>query len=198
MLLPFTGKKNRWNSLFRCLARVFLKRNSLLSDSTQRNSDFGNTSSPLSTVSTMDTNSHKKKVLAYITRQTKTGPELLIFAHRDYPEAGLQVPGGTLDQGEDPLTGVLREVKEETGLEHFTSVKLLGETEYVATKNKEIHLRRFFYLTYGEACETTFVHTVTAGEEDQGLVFLYQWVPLGELPELAGEQGAMLADIVRS
>jgi 8-oxo-dGTP pyrophosphatase MutT (NUDIX family) len=145
----------------------------------------------------MDAYKRKKKVLAYIFRQTKTGPELLIFAHRDYPEAGLQVPGGTLDEGEDPLTGVLREVKEEAGLENFTSVKLLGEAEYVATKKKEIHLRRFFQLTYDETCETTFIHTVTAGKEDEGLVFLYRWIKLLELPELAADQGSMLADIIR-
>ncbi|MFT7121413.1 MAG: hypothetical protein ACJAZ9_001591 [Neolewinella sp.] len=28
----------------------------------------------------------------------------MAFTHRDYPEAGLQVPGGTLDEGEDPLS----------------------------------------------------------------------------------------------
>ncbi|MFK8162611.1 MAG: hypothetical protein AB8H12_09125, partial [Lewinella sp.] len=59
------------------------------------------------------------------------------------------------------------------------------------------HHRYFFQLTYDEPCETTFVHTVTAGEADQGLVFLYRWVKLGRLPELAGEQGEMLADIIR-
>lgn len=143
----------------------------------------------------MATYTLKNKVLAYITRQTAIGTELLIFAHRDYPEAGLQVPGGTLDDGEDPLAGVLREVKEETGLENFTSIKLLGETEHVATEKQEIHHRFFFQLTYDKACETTFTHTVAAGEADEGLVFLYRWVRLGELPELAGEMGEMIAGI---
>ena len=145
----------------------------------------------------IDTYKHKKKVLAYITRQTDAGPELLIFTHRDYPEAGLQVPGGTLDDGEDPLVGVLREVKEEAGLEDFTRVILLGETEYVATKKQEIHTRSFFQLTYEEAGETTFVHTVTAGVADKGLVFLYRWVSLMDLSELAGGQGEMVGGIIR-
>ena len=46
------------------------------------------------------------KVLAYIVR----GDELLVFRHRDYPEAGLQVPAGTIEQGECSRSAVLREV----------------------------------------------------------------------------------------
>lgn len=145
----------------------------------------------------MDNYKQKNKVLAYITRQTSTGPELLIFAHRDYPEAGLQVPGGTLEEGENPLAGVLREVKEEAGLENFSEVALLGETTYVATEKKEIHTRTFFQLIYDAVCEETFTHTVSAGEEDVGLVFNYRWVKLMEVPELAGEQGEMLGAVVR-
>jgi len=145
----------------------------------------------------MKTYKLKNKVLAYITRQTKAGPELLIFAHRDYPEAGLQVPGGTLDQGEDPLTGVLREVKEEAGLENFFSVKLVGKTNYVATEKQEIHQRHFFQLACEHSGEMTFPHTVTAGEADEGLVFLFRWVLLRDLPDLAADQGAMLAAVIR-
>jgi 8-oxo-dGTP pyrophosphatase MutT (NUDIX family) len=143
----------------------------------------------------METCKVKNKVLAYILRPTNTGPELLVFAHRDYPEAGLQVPGGTLDEDEDPQAGVLREVKEEAGLENFTEVKLLGEIDYVATEKKEIHHRYFFQLTYREACATAFAHTVSAGDEDEGLVFLYRWVPLSDWPALAGEQGGMLSEV---
>ena len=36
----------------------------------------------------------KRKVLAYVTR----GDELLVFRHRDFPEAGLQVPAGTMSK----------------------------------------------------------------------------------------------------
>lgn len=143
----------------------------------------------------MDTFRCKNKVLAYITRNTNNGLEILAFTHRDYPEAGLQVPGGTLDESEEPLTGVLREVREETGLEKFSSSVLLGATEYVAAEKKEIHLRSFFQLAYDEVSEMTFTHTVSAGEDDSGLVFLYRWAKLENLPELAAEQGALLSKI---
>lgn len=55
----------------------------------------------------------RRKVLAYITNRQR----LLVFSHLDIPEAGIQVPGGTLEDGESPEEGVLREAYEETGLE---------------------------------------------------------------------------------
>jgi len=143
----------------------------------------------------METYKIKNKVLAYIIRDSITGPEILAFTHRDFPEAGLQVPGGTLDEGEDPLKGILREVKEESGLETFAKVVLLEKQEYVATEKKEIHLRSFFQLNYEKSIESTFTHIVSAGEEDGGLVFIYRWSKLEELPVLAGDQGAMLSEV---
>lgn len=43
----------------------------------------------------------QKKVYAYLTY----GRQLLVFKHTDYPEAGLQVPGGTVETGEDIFFG---------------------------------------------------------------------------------------------
>lgn len=56
---------------------------------------------------------YKDKVLAYITH----GNRLLVFRHPHAPEAGIQVPAGTVEEGEDPGTAVLREAAEETGLD---------------------------------------------------------------------------------
>ena len=57
----------------------------------------------------------RNKVYAYITR----GDHLLVFRHVDFPEAGIQIPGGTLEDGEEPDEAVLREAFEETGLEEL-------------------------------------------------------------------------------
>jgi 8-oxo-dGTP pyrophosphatase MutT (NUDIX family) len=43
------------------------------------------------------------------------------------PEAGFQVPAGTLEDGEEPERGVLREAMEETGLTRLEVVAFLGE-----------------------------------------------------------------------
>ncbi len=54
-----------------------------------------------------------KKVYAYITCAEK----LLVFSQADFTEAGIQVPGGTMEPDELPESTVLREAHEETGLE---------------------------------------------------------------------------------
>ncbi len=54
------------------------------------------------------------KVTAYITRTGSDGlPQLLVFRH---PEAGVQLPAGTGEDGETSESSVLREAWEETGL----------------------------------------------------------------------------------
>ena len=62
-----------------------------------------------------------EKVAAYITRDT----HLLVFRHV-HSEAGIQVPAGTLEPGESPNDGVLREAREETGLDCLEVRRFLG------------------------------------------------------------------------
>lgn len=58
-----------------------------------------------------------EKVGAYIIREnSKDHNQLLIFAHKNHPEAPVQIPGGTIKPGETPREAVIREVREETGL----------------------------------------------------------------------------------
>lgn len=137
----------------------------------------------------------KTKVLAYITRQQDKKRQLLIFSHLGFPEAGLQVPGGSVESEEDLQTAVLREVAEEAGLTEFSAIDYLGEKFFVAHTKREIHQRHFFHLVINGQSPDRFLHHVSAGEEDQGLAFQYEWVALGEVPTLAVEQDAMLATL---
>ncbi|WP_310725940.1 NUDIX domain-containing protein [Streptomyces sp. N2A] len=70
----------------------------------------------------------KDKVLCYVVRDGK----LLVFRHTDfsYEEVGIQVPAGSLREGETPEAAALREAGEETGLMGFKIVRKVGETEY--------------------------------------------------------------------
>ncbi|MTB50699.1 NUDIX domain-containing protein [Lewinella sp. W8] len=138
-------------------------------------------------------NIDKEKVLAYIVREEDEEWQLLIFAHRDYPEAGWQVPGGTLEAGEDPRRGVLREVEEEAGLAGFLRVEFLRQSTYFDPGKNERHLRYFYRLEYPSGGPNQFQHRVSSGEEDEGLVFLFEWRSFADLPELAGEQGEWIA-----
>ncbi len=65
--------------------------------------------------------------MAFVTR----GEELLVFRHRDFPDAGLQVPAGTTEEGEDPQAAALREVRGERGLTDVRVVGFLGR--YLST-----------------------------------------------------------------
>ena len=67
------------------------------------------------------------KVTAFITRTGHEGqPQLLLFRH---PLAGIQIPAGTVEVGEDWQTAVLREAQEETGLNQLTIHRYLGKIE---------------------------------------------------------------------
>ncbi len=67
------------------------------------------------------------KVTAFITRTGRQGqPQLLLFQH---PQAGVQLPAGTVDEGEAWVTAVLREAFEETGLTHLTIHRHLGQID---------------------------------------------------------------------
>ena len=63
------------------------------------------------------------KVTAFITRPSPQGGELLLFEH---PYAGVQIPAGTVEEGEAPRQAALRETREETGLTEVTVLADLG------------------------------------------------------------------------
>ena len=63
------------------------------------------------------------KVTAFITRRQQERTQLLLFRH---PNAGIQIPAGTIEEGEDWQTAVLREAAEETGLTQLTIQRLPG------------------------------------------------------------------------
>ena len=69
----------------------------------------------------------RQRVLCYITRARK---DILVFKHtEEYPDAGVQVPGGGIEAGETPEQAALREAFEETGL-RFSKAVYLGSKEY--------------------------------------------------------------------
>ena len=72
-----------------------------------------------------------------------------------------ELPGGGLDHGEDPISGLKREIHEETGLvatfisptpKYFTTVEKLGGDTYVANVIYEIKLKDLNF-TPSEECQ---------------------------------------------
>lgn len=69
----------------------------------------------------------RPRAVGYVVREGA----VLVFTHRPTPDsggAGLQVPGGTVHEGEEPAAAVVREVREETGLE-VEIVRALGAVD---------------------------------------------------------------------
>ena len=85
-----------------------------------------------------------RKVVAYIT----SGRRLLVFSHPHLPEAGIQVPAGTIEPGEPPERAVMREALEETGLPRLRLRVCLGARDFdsAAYGGDEIQRRHFFHL----------------------------------------------------
>src|SRR5262245_34921836 len=86
----------------------------------------------------------KQKAFAYITQKNR----LLVFEHPRAPEAGIQVPAGTIEPGEPPEIAVMREAREETGLSGLRLHKFLGTAERDMSDFgiAQIHQRHFFQL----------------------------------------------------
>lgn len=136
----------------------------------------------------------RQKVYAYITHQGR----LLIFSHTQFPEAGIQVPGGTVEPDEALETAVLREAVEETGLKHLELVSYLGMNEWAVPERNEYQHRHFYHLRCAETPpETWRHHEINASDGSPAIEFEFFWVKFPyEVPELAGEQGRLLARLV--
>lgn len=136
----------------------------------------------------------KRKVLAYITNQDGATCKLLVFEHKDQPEAGLQVPGGTIEKDEEVIDALYREIFEESGIEKEELIfeRKLLEYHY-SPKNKEtIYERHIFHLTYlGD--KEAWNHVVVGDGNDNGLIFRFRWELIDSLPTLAGEQDVAVA-----
>ncbi|HYM28023.1 MAG TPA: NUDIX domain-containing protein, partial [Steroidobacteraceae bacterium] len=138
----------------------------------------------------------REKVVAYITHRRR----LLVFAHRDFPEAGIQVPAGTLEPGETGEAAVLREAREESGLDDLALVRYLGERWLDMTPfgRDEVLHRRFYHLRcLGEPPETWLaVEEHPSGGETEPIYFECFWAPLPDgVPEL-GDLGALLPQLL--
>ena len=67
-----------------------------------------------------------RKAVVYLVQ----GRDLLVFTQPASPEAGVQVPAGTVHDGEEPRVAALRELEEETGIVDVDGSSMLGRAEY--------------------------------------------------------------------
>ncbi|MBP2017620.1 ADP-ribose pyrophosphatase YjhB (NUDIX family) [Symbiobacterium terraclitae] len=135
----------------------------------------------------------REKVIAYVVRRRAQRIQLLVFDHVGMPEAGTQVPAGTVNPCETPVEAVLREVSEEVGVADPEVVAYLGQYCYFSAGRHEHHLRHVFLLTPPAPLPESWTITVGGDGEDRGLLFHCFWIDVAyAAAALAGEQGLYL------
>lgn len=148
-----------------------------------------------------DAPSYKQKAFAYVTRGAGAGRQILLLAHPDHPEAGIQVPAGTMMPGEPVLDAVLREAAEETGLRELTLTRLLGTSEFDARPlgRNEIHLRHFAHVECRDQTPDRWEHWEEFPDDEPGgrVRFELFWAPLDEgISDLIADHGALLGALI--
>jgi 8-oxo-dGTP pyrophosphatase MutT (NUDIX family) len=140
----------------------------------------------------------RQKVYCYITH----GDRLLVLRHVDDPEAGVQVPGGSVEPGETPPVAALREAEEETGLRGLALINLLGERERDMSDfgRDEIQHRWFYHLDYEGTTTEPWRHSEMTPSEGEGpIAFELTWASLRrELPSLIAGMGDLLPRLLES
>ncbi|MCG7436466.1 NUDIX hydrolase [Lysinibacillus fusiformis] len=123
-----------------------------------------------------------EKAFGYITREHGEQIQVLVF-EQNTVGAGIQVPKGTIEQGETPLEAVKREMLEETGLTTLVVQGLIAQ-DYFNHPSGVLQKRYFYHLTTSDETMETWQHYPT-GLNEADLLFSFYWI--------SAEQDTLLA-----
>jgi len=139
------------------------------------------------------------KVLTYITY----GNKLLVFRQPESPEAGIQVPGGSVEPDEKLDEAALREATEETGLANLRLSAFLGDVRLDQSDIglEEIHHRHFYHVYCDEPSLESWRHyEYTASDRPAGhepIPFDFYWVNLpDDVPSLCLGHDAFIPQLI--
>ena len=123
---------------------------------------------------------------------------LLVFKH---PFAGVQLPKGTIEQGELPEEAVLRELEEESGINTGRVITKIKESVYIMkgyevdSKADQKQIWHLYHIASSSCPPDTWVHRATGSVAEEGLLFSYFW---HHLDEDASYIGGIYSDVVAS
>jgi len=141
----------------------------------------------------------KDKVIGYVIRKKNNQTELLVFDHdKDYSEAGIQVPAGTVDKNENFEVALLREIYEEAGIAGLIVKNKIDQYSF-CREIQFCHNRRHVYcLTSKNELPDRWTHQVTGDGVDKNFTFHYYWVDLETAKtKLAGRLGDSIDHLKR-
>lgn len=130
----------------------------------------------------------RERVAVYVIRKISGSPELLVFDHRDAPEAGTQVPAGGVTHGESLAEAALREVREEAGLAELSDLRVLGEQLRPHPHTGQMRHTTFIAVRSTET-RNSWQHVVSAPEsDDDRMVFNCYWIELERVDNMLVEE----------
>jgi putative (di)nucleoside polyphosphate hydrolase len=121
------------------------------------------------------------KAVAAVVRRNGTGADLLAFRH---PLADVQLPKGTVEPGETPAEGVMRELEEESGLRFDGQPRPIGEWRRVIDgkfgerATGAVQLWHVFVLDAPEGLPDSWTHEASGSPQEEGLTFAFRWLPI--------------------
>jgi len=142
----------------------------------------------------------RRKVVVYATWEER----LLVFREPEFPEVGLQVPGGTIEEDESIEAAARREFSEETGLPAPRRFDWLGENTYrfesetfEAGATRFEHRRSYFHTVLERAPQAEWEWTeATPDGGGPPIRMRFSLVPLLPRPDLFGGLGAFLPGVL--
>jgi 8-oxo-dGTP pyrophosphatase MutT (NUDIX family) len=133
-----------------------------------------------------------RKVAAFVIRKAANGrAQLLVYVPDDPPTLSPRVPGGSVEEGESPEAAVVRELREETGME-LPIVRRLGIQRYYKTYTQRF-VERYDYLFRAPVDERDrWQHKVVGTGGDAGDTLSLSWLDHGSLQSIDEEHRAVL------
>ena len=113
-----------------------------------------------------------EKAYGYITRKCEGQLQVLVL-EQNLIGSSIQVPKGTIEEGETPLEAIAREMFEETGLTDLIVQQLIAQ-DYYEHHSGALHKRYFYHLTT-EEIRDVWQHNPT-GMNEGGLQFSFSWI----------------------
>lgn len=140
-----------------------------------------------------------RKVYAYIT---SLKGQLLVFDHLDFPEAGVQVPGGIVEPREPEDAAVMRQAEEEIGLSNLRLVQKLGVSHHNMAELglSGIHERHYYDLTlpHEERSEWIGYEETPSDGSPSPITLRFYWIDIDQAGVLSGGLEEMIPHLMES
>lgn len=140
----------------------------------------------------------EQKVLAYICRFNQGLWQLLVFDHdKTFPDAGVQIPGGTVEKGEALQVALEREIFEESGLQNLMIVSQIDQYDFQNPATGKTQQRHVFLALAPNEERDQWTHHVKGSGEDSTLIFHFRWMPIAQARHLSSDQGRSVRSCIQ-